>query len=323
MTPLHAFRGRGMPAVTSRTPVALLLLALAVLTSALGAQGNRERTIYVSAVDEKGEPVPGLGPDAFIVREDNQRREILRVSRASGDPLDIAVLVDNSAAASDEVTFIREGLTAFISAMLGPAGGTAKEDAGTPIDARIAIVALADRPTVFVEYTADRKRLAEGVGRIFSMSSTGATLLDGIAETSRGLRSREAPRAVILPIVTDGVEFTNRYSKDVVSELRTAGAALHMVTIGRFLHEEEHGIRERSFLLDEGPRRSGGQRISLLAPHGLTPALERLARELSSQYKVVYGRPDSPFTPDDFEIRSARDGITMRAAPARGETGAR
>ena len=305
-------------------PVILLLFlcALAVLTPALSAQGNRERTLFVSAVDENGEPVLGLGPEAFIVREDNQRREILRVSRAI-DPIDIAVLVDNSAAASDEVTFIREGVTAFISAMLGPAGAAAKEDAAAAATVRIAILALADRPTVFVEYTDDRKRLAEGVGRIFSMSSTGATLLDGIAETSRGLRSRETPRAVILPIVTDGVEFTNRYSKDVVSELLTARAALHMVTIGRFLHEEEHAIRERSFLLDEGPRRSGGQRISLLAPHGLTPALERLARELSSQYKVVYGRPDSPFTPDDFEIRSARDGITMRAAPARGETGAR
>ena len=95
-----------------------------------------------------------------------------------------------------------------------------------------------------------------------------------------------------------------------------------MVTLGQFLHEEEHGIRERSFLLDEGPRRSGGQRISLLSPNGLTTALERLARELSAQYKIVYGRPDSLFTPDDFEVTSARAGVTMRAVPARGETGA-
>jgi hypothetical protein len=49
--------------------------------------------------------------------------------------------------------------------------------------------------------------------------------------------------------------------------------------------------------------------------------MERLARELSAQYKVVYGRPDSLFTPDDFEVSSARAGVTMRAAPARGETG--
>lgn len=289
-----------------RLPAFLVVAALIALTAAAGAQG-RERTLFVSAVDEKGEPVEGLGPEAFIVREDNQRREILRVSRAT-EPIDIALLVDNSAAANDEILFIREALTKFIAAMVE--------------NNRIAIIALADRPTVFVEYTGDITRLNEGVGRIFPMSTSGATLLDGIAETSQGLRRRETPRAVILPIVTDGVEFTNRYSRDVVSSLRTAGAALHMVTIGQFLHSEEHAIRERSFLIDDGPRRSGGQRMSLLAPHALASALERLARELSSQYKVVYGRPDSPFTPDDFEITSARAGITMRAVPARGETGA-
>jgi hypothetical protein len=287
----------------------ILCAALAALAPPLTAQ-SRERTIFVSAVDTKGEPVDGLGPDAFIVRENNQRREILRVSRAT-EPIDIAVLADNSAAASDEIPFIREAVSSFVATM-GAAGTH-----------RIAIIALAERPTVLVEYTGDATRLAEGVGRLFSMSSAGATLLDGIAETSRGLRRRETPRAVILPIVTDGVEFTNRYAKDVVAELRTSGAALHLVTIGRFLHQEEHGIRERSFLLDEGPRKSGGQHISLLAPHGLAPALERLARELSGQYKVVYARPDSLIPPDDFQLTSARDGITMRGVPARGETGAR
>ena len=282
----------------------ILAAALAALTSGLAAQA-RERTLFVSAVDDKGEPVAGLGPEAFVIRENNQRREVLRVSRAT-EPIDIAVLFDNSAAANDEIVFIREALSKFVPAMAP--------------NNRIALVALADRPTVFVEYTNDLERLNDGIGRIFSMSSAGATLLDGIAETSRGLRRRDTPRAVILPIVTDGVEFTNRFSRDVVSELRQAGAALHMVTIGRFLHQEEHAIRERSFLLDEGPRRSGGQQISLLAPHALSSSLERLARELSSQYKVVYGRPDSLFTPDDFEIASARAGITMRAIPARGET---
>lgn len=286
----------------------VLLFALAALATVSAAQNARERTLFVSAVDDKGEPVEGLGPDAFVIRENNQRREVLRVSRAT-EPIDIALLVDNSAAAEDEIMFYRDAVPKFIAAMAA--------------NNRIALIALADRPTVLVEYTNDLERLNAGVGRIFSMSTAGATLLDGIAESAQGLRRRDTPRAVIVPIVTDGVEFTNRYAKDVVSALKTAGAALHLVTIGQFLHSEEHAVRERSFLLDDGPRRSGGQRISLLAPHGLAPALARLARELSAQYKVVYGRPDSLFTPDEFEIASARAGVTMRAVPARGETGAR
>jgi len=260
----------------------------------------------VSAVDEKGEPVEGLGPDAFIVREGGQRREILRVSRAT-EPIDIALLVDNSAAVSDEITFLRESLSTFVAAMAA--------------DNRIAIIALADRPTIFADYTSDPKRLADAIGRLFPMGQSGMTLLDGIAETARGLSRREGPRAVIVPVVTDGLEFTNRYSRDIVAELKKAGAALHAVTVGLFPYAEEHGVRERSFLLDEGPRQSGGQRISLLSPNGLDPSLQRLARELKGQYKVVYGRPDSLYASDEMEITSGRAGVTMRGARARGETG--
>jgi len=267
----------------------------------------REGVMFVSAVDREGEPVSNLGPDAFQIREDGVRREVLRVSRAT-EPIDVAILVDNSAAARDDITFLRTALSNFV----------ARITTGN----RVAVIALADRPTILVDYTDDTKRLTAAVGSLFAMSNSGMTLLDGIYETSRGLARRETPRAVIVPVFTDGIEFTNRYSNDVVKALQEQDVALHMVTIGQFYHSEEHSTRERSFLLDAGPRGSGGQRISLLSPHGLDDALQRLARELSSQYKVVYGRPQSLIAPERAEVSSARAGVTMRGARARGESGA-
>jgi VWFA-related protein len=297
------------------SPRPLLILALVCATALTGfgirtsAQNRetRERALFVSAVDKDGEPVSGLGPDAFIVREDGARREVLRVSRAT-EPIDIALLVDNSTAASDEITFFREALSKFVAKM---APGN-----------NIAVVTLADRPTIAVDYTNDTKRLGDAVGRLFPMPQSGMTLLDGILETSQGLAKRETPRAVIVPVITDGVEFTNRYSNDVVAALERVDAALHIVGIGQFIHSEDHGIRERSFLLSNGPTKSGGQQITLLSPHGLDPALQRLARELSSQYKVIYGRPQSLIPPERTEVSSAKTGVTMRGAPARGESGA-
>jgi hypothetical protein len=112
------------------------------------------------------------------------------------------------------------------------------------------------------------------------------------------------------------------YVEDVVAALDRVDAALHLVGIGQFVYSEEHGIRERSFLLSNGPTKSGGQQITLLSPHGLDPAMQRLARELSSQYKVIYGRPQSLIPPERTEVSSAKPGITMRGAPARGESGA-
>jgi VWA domain-containing protein len=293
------------------SPLALALALVVVSTTvhrpAVVAQASsRERTIFVSAVDQSGTPIDGLPTNAFVVREDGVRREVLRVSKAT-ESIDIALLIDNSAAVSDEITFIRSSVSKFV----------AKMAAGN----QIALIALADRPTILVDYTSDPKRLADGVGRLFAMSESGMTLLDAIGETSKGLARREAPRAAIVPIITDGTEFTNRYFRDVVKDLVTARAALHAVTIGQFYHSEEHGIRERSFLLDAGPRESGGQRISLLSPHGLEPSLEKLARELSSQYKVIYNRPESLIPPEKVEVSSGREGVTMRGTPARGGIG--
>jgi VWFA-related protein len=302
MRPLSYVRRRILPALA----VAVALIA-ADRDPASAQRESRERTLFVSAVDQKGEPVEGLGPDAFVVREDGARREVLRVSRAT-EPIDIALLVDNSAAASEEITFLRDALSAFVARM---ATGN-----------QIALITLADRPTIAVDYTGDPARLSAGIGRLFSMSQSGMTLLDALGETARGLERRETPRAVIVAVFTDGIEFTNRYAKDVVGALRSAQAALHAVTIGTFAYSDDHGIRERSFLLSDGPKDTGGQQITMLSPNGLDQALQRLARELSSQYKVVYGRPQSLIAPEKIEVVSAQPTVTMRGAPARGETGA-
>src|SRR6185295_2980668 len=172
-------------------------------------------------------------------------------------------------------------------------------------------------PTALVQYTTDKTQLADGAKRLFSISGSGMTLLDALYETSRGLRRRDSVRAAFVPVITDGTEFTNRYSKDVVKELRESGAALHEVTIGRFPYSDEHSIRERAFLLDDGPKATGGQHIQLLIANPLAATLERLARELSSQYKVVYARADSLYNTGSVEIASGRPGITVRGTAAR------
>jgi VWFA-related protein len=268
--------------------------------------GARERTLIVSAVDGRGEPVENLSLGDFVVTEDGRRREVLRVSRAI-EPIDIALLVDNSAAAEDSIGVLRTALSRFVGRMSG--------------DNQIALITLAARPTVVVDYTADLKRLEEGIGRIFAQSQSGMTLLDALVETSNGLRRRETPRAVLVPVITDGVEFSNRYSRDVIASVKDAGAALHAITIGTFPISTDVQ-REREFTLQGGSRETGGQRIALLTELGLDDALQRLARQLSSQYKVVYGRPESFLPPEEIEVTSAKAGVTMRGTPLRGQTGA-
>src|SRR5262245_48024859 len=69
--------------------VAGVLAGLALATS-LAAQAG-ERIAYVTVIDEKTrQPVPNLGTDAFVIKEDGARREVLRVTPAT-TPMPVAI----------------------------------------------------------------------------------------------------------------------------------------------------------------------------------------------------------------------------------------
>jgi hypothetical protein len=267
--------------------------------------GARERTIFVSAVDSQGEPVNGLDLEDFIITEDGRTREVLRVSRAI-EPMDIALLADNSQAAASLVGPLRDALRDFVNRMAD--------------DHRIALIALADRPKVLVDYTTNRMRLEEGIQQLFSMRSSGMTLLDAIFEVSTGVRQRDATRAVIVPVITTGVEFSNRYGLDVVDAIQQAGASLQALVMGR----SDFGsvpARERAVVLDAGTRETGGRHVMLQTSSAVRPALQKLARQLSSQYKVVHSRPQSLIPPESTEVTSRRSDVAMSGTPMRGQAG--
>jgi hypothetical protein len=272
-----------------------ILLILQGAPATLAQTRSLERTLFVSALDSRGAPVEGLGPDAFIVRENGARREILRVSRAT-EPIDITVMIDNSAAATDEMSFIRSALPKFV-ATLAPANP-------------IALIGLAERPTILLPSTTDVKRLTTRAEGLFALPGTGMTLL----------MKRPGSRAAIVAIFTDGVEFTDRYAKEVVQALTKARASAHLLTIGKFMEDTSLPYRERVFFISQVGR-TGGQQISMMAPHPLAANLERVAKELMSQYKVVYARPDALIPPDSVELVSGREGITMRGTPDRSQKG--
>lgn len=286
-----------MIALVSAAAVCLLA------TDPVSAQGPRERAMYVSAVDEKGEPVNGLGPSDFIIREDGAAREVLRVTRAI-EPIDIAILVDDSAASEQLIPRVREALRSFILRM----------SKGN----EIAIIGLADRPTILANYTSNQVLLEKGIGLLWPRTRAGTTLLDAIYEVSQGLEKRETPRAVIIPVITDGGDFANRQYEQVMPEVKRAGAAIHAVTVGDFNSIDHEELRNRGRILAEGTRSTGGQRVNLLTPMAVQQALDRLARELSSQYKVVYGHPESLIPPDKIDVSARRPGITMRGTLERG-----
>ena len=269
------------------------------------AQSN-ERIAYVSAWDAKTRaPLTGLGPDAFVVREDGARREVLRVTPAT-TPMAIAILVDNSQATRDSVADIRRALTTFVRELegVGP----------------VAIVGVADRPTILRDYTTSQKELLDGVGKVFAVPDSGATLLDAIVEISRGLEKRTEDRAAMVVLTTENTEFSTRHYSEVLEGLAKGGAMMHTVVLtspnGSSLDD---AARNRASVLDRGPRESGGTRADVLASQAFEVKLKELAAILKSQHRVAYSRPQQLIPPQKIEITSARDSIEANGAPARGQ----
>src|SRR5687767_1211628 len=106
-----------MTRISAFLPAMLVLASVWIVGArtdlAAGQAGVREGVLYTSVVDKDGAPVTGLGAGDFVVREDGTRREVLRVTPAT-EPILIALLVDNSVAATDDIRNIRDGVTAFV-----------------------------------------------------------------------------------------------------------------------------------------------------------------------------------------------------------------
>src|SRR5262245_19563960 len=175
-----------------------------------------ERTVYASVLDQAGAPVTDLAVRDFVVRENSSDREVLRVSLAT-EPLELAVLVDTSQAVEPFITDLRRGLTEFLTAI-----GTRHE---------IALIGFGERPKALVEYTRDLKRLTDGANRLFAQTGSGAYLMDALIDVSRGLRKRENTRRSIVVIASEGPEFSNRLSRDVLDEARESGVRIDAFVI--------------------------------------------------------------------------------------------
>jgi hypothetical protein len=285
--------------MTSRrwSAAALLLAGLAVSLPTLARAQTQQRVVYASALDQNGAPVAGLGPRDVVVKEDKVAREILSVTPSS-DPMQIALLVDNSQAAEPYVRDLREGLTAFIAGIGADPTGARHQ---------VAVVTIGERPTVNTDYTSDLARATKGAQRIFATPGSGAYLLEGIIETSKAMRKRGSTHPVIVAVITPGVDFSDRAYDMALDPLRASGAAFHVIVVGNTIT----GDQDRVIVLDQGTRETGGHYDTVFTGTALAPRLKQLADELTHQYKVTYARPETLIQPDQIVVSSGRPGITI------------
>ena len=121
-------------------------------------------------------------------------------------------------------------------------------------------------------------------------------------------------------VTTEHTEFSTLHYKQVLESLTKSGAMMNAIVFtnpGGSLSTEE--ARNRAFVLDRGPRDSGGVRFDVLTSLAYEGRMRELAAILKHQYRVVYSRPESLIPPERVEVDAANSSYAAYGAPARGQ----
>ena len=282
---------------------ALVLSAGAAWLDAAQQRETRERHVYVSATGSDEQPVAGLTPKDFVVREDDVAREVLRVTPAP-PPSHIALFLDDSEAARVGIQEIRNSGLAFVRAVM--------KSSPAP---QVALITFGERPTRVVNYANAAAPVEQQINRVFSRPSSGSYLMQGLVEECAALRKTQAERPVIVALAVEtGPEFSNETHQRVEEALKSAGASLWTVVLqDRSGDLNNTDARERAMVFGDTTTASGGRNRVVLSRQGLETAMTKLAAELAGRYDVVYGRPESLVPPQKLKVEVKRSGTKLVA----------
>jgi VWFA-related protein len=276
-----------------RTAIGLVALLTPLLASGQPGQlfrsGVHTVPVYATALDQSGAPVPDLTSSDFQVFDNGHPRP-LTVFHAGGEPISIAILLDNS----PSVFNVSERAQAFVVSFLRQLRPDDHACLGT----------FSHVVTLDPEFTNDQERLVHHLGDDAPFPA-GTALWDAIEAGREALR-HEGGRRVIL-IVTDAQDNCSRIEAgDARTRLERDGVMLCGI-----------GIRGAQGLdasqIAATARATGGSYREARPTEDLASTAQRIADELHRQYALGF----SPAALDDrvhrIDVRVTRRGVSVRA----------
>jgi hypothetical protein len=286
--------------------VAVALLSAPVL---LARQDARERQVLVSITGRNDVPTTGLTAADFDVREDGKSVEVVRVAPAP-PPSHLALVIDDSAALSSlgVVTSLRDALKAVIATVATSMKGT-----------QVALVGTADPPLMRMAFTGDLSKADSVIEQFSPRSGAGGALLEALSLTLNDLQQRKATRPVVLVFLAEDSSENARVKPNVIeAALKAGGASLWTLAYESRKTGDDmeitQGMGDRSAVVSDINRRSGGVERRMNSPQSLAQAFSRMIAMIGSRYEVAYLRPaGATAAPRNFEVRSRKGGTV--AAP--------
>lgn len=284
-----------------------LLFAALLTQPAAAPTAGEPRTITISVVDDKGNPVRTLSPQDVAVQENGVARELSRLE-VDARPLTVALVMDSSAAvaSSFRLNFVDAALQFLLR---------------LPEGSRYAIWTTGDRPTRIYDWGDNRGAAARALRRVIPQG--GNTVLDALVEVSRDLKVREDARSAIVVVTGSGIGFANYDRRQVVDLVEDHPATVLAVVLdeGRAVAAmpppgDEVGGADYDYALSSLAKSSGGVRETVLSAMAVERALRVVAAHLAGQYRVTY-LAGSPRRDAKVEVTVALPGVKVRVGDPR------
>jgi hypothetical protein len=277
-----------------------LAIAAAVAMSAALVSAQISRQLFVTVVDQSGNPVTDLAADEFSVTEHRLPRRIDRAALAV-DPMRIALIVDSGDAVAQPINQFRAGLHNFFD--------------GLPDGTEVAIMSIGRQARLRLQPTADRKKLQEAAAGFFG-DGGGAAILDGLIEShSRFLRKAPGRRPVIVVVTTDGPS-AGTIREDTfdrfLKEIHGAGIAVNAVVVST------RGGGTPTVIALTAAQATGGYYEAIAAATALPDKMKELAahlttesRKAGAQYRIEYASAVENPAEAGVEVSVSRAGVRV------------
>ena len=149
-------------------------------------------TIPVSVMERDGRYVPNLRKEDFRIWEDGVEQQVAYFA-AVDKPFNVVLVIDTSSSTRFELNEIQDAAITFVNQLKS--------------DDQVMVVTFDDKIRILTDFTSDRRRLQEAIGR--TRTGNGTRLYDAVDMViNERLGGVQGKKAIVL--FTDGVDTTSR-----------------------------------------------------------------------------------------------------------------
>jgi Ca-activated chloride channel family protein len=230
--------------------------------------------VLTSVLDKNGRPIVDLSKDVFQVYEEGVPQRIDRFEAETGQPLDLALMVDTSLSTLKDLKFEGEAAAHFVRQVVRPGD-------------KVAVFEFSDMVTQLSEFSSDVPTLQAAARGIDS--GAGTSLYDAVVLGSRVLSKRPAAeRRRVIVLVTDAGETTSASNFEETRHAAIASQALLYTIVIRPIKSESGRNTAGEHALETITDSTGGAMYYLDELSQLDAMFDRIDRELRTQYLLGY-----------------------------------